>query len=103
MRIPAGGEDAALHKGARRHSHRWAFDADVELRAPIRGTGMTLNASSGGLRVVMDTVVSIGEICAICVRTLDGRESTEQVRVVWSQARPDGYVMGLQFVEAPEA
>ena len=101
--LPRGGVDAAVHRGARRRYRRWTFDAEVELLSPQSGTGMTINASVGGLRVALDTSIPVNEVCTLRVRTGPNHETVEHARVVWSQARPDGYVMGLMFVESPAA
>ena len=101
--LPKGNADVALHRGARRHSRRWALDADVELVSPGRGSGMTLNASVGGLRVALDRGVPLDEICTLRIRTAPEHETIEHARVVWAKAQPDGYVLGLAFVEASSA
>ena len=101
--LPRGGADVALHRGARRRSRRWALDAEVELLGPVRGAGLALNASTGGLRVAVDAAVPIGHVCTLRVRTAPGRATLEHAKVVWSHARPDGYVLGLEFIAAPEA
>lgn len=101
--LPKGGADAALHRGARRRARRWALDAEIELLSPGRGSGLAINASVGGLRIALDRGVPIDETCVLRVRTSPGHETVEHARVVWSLARPDGYVLGLVFIEPPSA
>jgi len=101
--LPKGGADAALHRGARRRARRWALDAEVELLSPGRGSGLAINASVGGLRIALDRGLPIDEACTLRVRTAPEHETVEHARVVWSQARPDGYVLGLAFIESPSA
>jgi hypothetical protein len=101
--LPKGGADVAVHRGARRRSRRWALDAEVDLLGPVRGAGLALNASVGGLRVAVDTGVQVGQVCTLRVRTAPDHHTVEHARVVWAKARPDGYVLGLQFISAPDA
>lgn len=99
--LPQGAADGAVHRGARRRFRRWPFDADIELLSPARGSGMAINASVGGLRIALDTAVPVNSVCTLRVRTAENHETVEHARVVWSQAKPDGYLLGLAFVESP--
>jgi hypothetical protein len=101
--LPKGGADVAVHRGARRRSRRWALDAEVDLLGPVRGAGLAINASVGGLRVAVDMGVPVGHVCTLRVRTAPDHQTVEHAKVVWSQARPDGYVLGLEFISASEA
>jgi hypothetical protein len=101
--LPKGGADVALHRGARRRSRRWALDAEIDLLGPVRGAGLALNASVGGLRIAVDMDVPVGQVCTLRVRTAPDHQTVEHAKVVWAKARPDGYVLGLQFVSAPDA
>jgi hypothetical protein len=96
--LPRGGMDVAVHRGARRRSRRWAVDAEVDMLQPVRGAGLTINASIGGLRVAVDMAVPVGHVCTLRVRTAPNHQTIEHARVVWSQARPDGYLLGLEFI-----
>ena len=99
--LPKGGADVALHRGARRRSRRWALDAEVELLSPGHGSGMAINASVGGLRIALDRGVPLDEVCTLRIRTAPEHETVEHARVVWSRAQPDGYLLGLVFVDRP--
>lgn len=101
--LPKGNADVALHRGARRRARRWSLDAEIELVSPGQGSGLAINASVGGLRIALDRGVPLDEICTLRVRTTPEHETIEHARVVWSQAQPDGYVLGLAFVDAPAA
>lgn len=70
---------------------------------PRRGSGLAINASVGGLRVAVDMGVPVDHVCTLRVRTAPDHATIEHAKVVWSKARPDGYVMGLEFIAATEA
>jgi len=95
--VPVGGDDLAVHHGARRASRRFPLHADVELLEPRPATGVSLNVSAGGLRVALDQSVAIGELCVLRVRTAADRETIEYARVVWMRELVDGFLVGLQF------
>ena len=99
--LPKGGADAAVHRGARRRSRRWALDAEVDLLGPVRGAGLAINASVGGLRVAVDMGVPVGQVCTLRVRTAPDHQTVEHAKVVWSKVRPDGYLLGLEFIASP--
>lgn len=92
-----------MHRGARRRFRRWALDAEIELLSPARGNGLAINASVGGLRVAVDTGVPVDHVCTLRVQTAPGHSTVEHAKVVWSQARPDGYLLGLEFIAPPSA
>lgn len=96
--LPTGRGDLAIHHGARRASQRWPWHADVELMEPAGGRGTTLNASTGGLRIALDRELPVGEHVVARVTTAH-RETIEHMRVVWSRELPDGWLLGLAFVE----
>jgi hypothetical protein len=101
--LPKGGADVAIHRGARRRSRRWALDAEIDLLGPVRGAGLAINASIGGLRVAVDAGVPVGQVCTLRVRTAPDHQTVEHAKVVWAKAHPDGYLLGLEFIGAPDA
>jgi hypothetical protein len=101
--LPTGGADVAIHRGARRRSRRWALDAEIDLLGPVRGSGLAINASVGGLRVAVDMGVPVGEVCTLRVRTAPDHQTVEHARVVWAKAKPDGFLLGLEFIGSPDA
>lgn len=94
--LPAGQGDLAIHRGARRASRRFPFHADVELVEPAGGTGTTLNASVGGVRMILDRELAAGDEATVRITTPQ-RESLERVRVVWTRALPDGWLVGCAW------
>lgn len=96
--LPVGREDREHHRGARRRSQRFPLNADVTFVEPAPAEGIVLNASAGGLRVTADRAIPVGELCVVDVIFSDDRHSIEHARVVWSRHLPDGWVLGLEFV-----
>jgi hypothetical protein len=47
--------------------------------------------------------VPVGHTCTLRVRTAPNHQTIEHARVVWSQARPDGYLLGLEFITPSSA
>lgn len=82
----------------RRTAQRWPVHAEIESISPPGAAGIVLNVSVGGLRVVLDRALPIGEVCVLRVRHEPGSETTEHARVIWVKQRPDGCVVGLEFV-----
>jgi len=97
--LPAGGADRQAHLGARRRHRRFSLNAEVTFLAPAGARGIVLNASAGGLRVAVDLEVPEGDLCVLDILLPEGRRSLERCRVVWSRRHPDGFVLGLEFVE----
>ena len=98
LTLPSGGRDAALHHGQRRAHERWPVQADVSLLEPTSGTGVTINASVGGMRIAVDGCLRPGDAVLLRLRFPSGKETLERARVVWSRAVRDGQIVGLQFV-----
>jgi hypothetical protein len=69
----------------------------VQVLGPAPGSGVTLNASEGGLRVAVDCVLTEGEICFVRVDDPE-RGAVERARVAWSRELPDGCIAGLQLL-----
>ncbi len=97
--LPTGGADLDVHRGARRATQRYPLHADVELVEPVPAQGIVLNASAGGMRIAIDRPVDVDALCVVRVVTAPGRELFEKARVVWTRELPDGWLVGLQFVE----
>lgn len=97
--LPVGSGDPNFHHGARRRSRRFPLNAEVEILEPFNSSGVTINASAGGLRVFVDSEIPSGSICDLEVRFTEERASREVARVVWARKVRDGWVMGFEFVE----
>lgn len=84
----------------RRGGARREVSDRVKLRADERTLeGWALNVSRGGVRVIVEDPVALGEVFEI---TLGSGDDTlvRSGRVVWIQEEPDGMVCGLAFVLA---
>lgn len=64
-------------------------DLDVE--------AWTLNVSRGGLRVIVEEMLSVGSDYS--VKFEDG--TRRDARVVWLREEADGQIAGLQFLDVP--
>lgn len=71
----------------------------VRLRAEYRVIeGWTLNASRGGLRVIVEDRLEVGAVFELSVG--DGvSEVVRQSRVAWVQDEADGTICGLKFLD----
>ncbi|MCC6524152.1 MAG: PilZ domain-containing protein [Polyangiaceae bacterium] len=98
LTLPAGRGDTALHHGQRRAHERWPVQADVELLEPAVASGITINASVGGMRIAVDCALRAGDVCLLRVRFPSGKETLERGQIVWSREARDGCIAGLQFL-----
>jgi hypothetical protein len=64
--------------------------------------GWVLNISRGGVRLVLDGALSVGQVCMVHVGDEEGDADAFQrrARVVWAHQEIDGVVAGLQFIDA---
>ncbi len=97
--LPVGQGDPAVHRGSRRRARRYPLNAEVTVIEPVHTQGVTLNASAGGLRIVVDEPIPEGEGCLIELSFTEERRSCETAKVVWSQQHRDGWVIGLEFLD----
>ena len=89
-------------KGDRRAERRWSSDDPVVVwrglsRKPATPSqGWTINACDGGLRVVVDASLKVGEPVGIELsRTASA--TRHPGRVVWVSPRSDGCIAGIAF------
>jgi len=61
--------------------------------------GWALNISRGGIRVVIEERVELGQIFNVTDLDPDVTEGRFRARVVWVQDEPDGSVVGMEFVD----
>ncbi len=82
----------------RRASGRRPFEAVIEVYEPNPGTGVTINASDGGLRVAVDCELRPEDVVLLAVREAGRPERLECARVAWSLELRDGWIAGLQLI-----
>lgn len=86
--------------GARRE-----ISARVILRAgDLEYDGWALNISRGGIRVVIDGHVTLGEEYGVLGYDLDDPDAPARpARVVWMQDERDGAVLGMEFLDVDQS
>ncbi|AGP36228.1 MULTISPECIES: PilZ domain-containing protein [Sorangium] len=83
----------------RRRSARRELSERVRLETGDRAvSGWTLNASVGGLRVVIENSLDPGTELTVW---LDGR-APRPGRIMWVQDEPDGSIVGVCFLDGPD-
>ena len=90
-------EPARLESTGRRTASRYPLNADVEILEPFSAHGVVINASQGGLRVAVDVELPLDAVCVVEVQLEEG-QTVELARVAWVKAHPDGFLIGLSFV-----
>jgi hypothetical protein len=74
----------------------------VVLKGPGRALdGWTLNVSRGGLRVVVEDKVQVGDEFEVRVGA-DEEGSRRPGRVVWVRDAADGQIVGLKYLDSGE-
>lgn len=90
-------ELSRLDSSGRRSARRYPLNADVEVLEPFNAHGVVINASEGGLRVAIDVELPLDAVCVVEVQLEEGK-TVELARVAWVKVHPDGYLIGLSFV-----
>ncbi len=82
--------------GARRE-----ISAHISIRSGTEEyDGWALNVSRGGIRVVIEGQVQLGEVLVVEGYDPDNSDAPpRRARVVWSQDEPDGSVVGMEFLD----
>jgi PilZ domain-containing protein len=80
-----------------RSSERVAINANVTFLHPPGLSGMVIDASDTGMRVVVDQPLHPGDRCIVLVH-LAGGDTHERAKVVWLKRQREGWVCGLEFV-----
>lgn len=86
-----------MDSSGRRSARRYPLNADVEILDPFNAHGVVINASQGGLRVAVDVELPLDAVCVVEVQ-LEVGKTVELARVAWVKAHPDGYLIGLSFI-----
>jgi hypothetical protein len=80
-----------------RETKRIPLDADVTFIHPAEISGVALDASEGGLKVVTEKPLHPGTRCIALVQLPSGDETHERMEVVWTKRTTQGWVAGLSF------
>ncbi len=67
---------------------------DVEL------TGWALNISRGGIRVILEDAVELGQEFEVEIGLEESSNNKRRGRVVWVQEEHDGMIVGVEFIDA---
>jgi hypothetical protein len=96
---PSTGRVAPDVHATRRTDARHEVSARVVLkrREGLPLDGWALNASKGGVRVILEEKVALGEQVEVVLAEAPATASPHQGRVVWVQEEPDGVVVGIEF------
>ena len=60
--------------------------------------GWALNVSRGGVRVILEERVELGEEYEVTIGIEEASSLNRQARVVWLQEEPDGFIVGMEFL-----
>jgi hypothetical protein len=98
---PRGMRSAADPADMRRERRREVSERVTlrEVTSAASWEGWTLNVSRGGVRVITERPVELGETFDVTVGLADASPLVRQGRVVWFQQEADGYIVGIAFGE----
>jgi hypothetical protein len=63
-------------------------------------TGWALNASRGGIRVVLEDKVELGSQYDVELGSEEGAGKKRRGRIVWVQEEADGMIVGVEFIDS---
>ncbi len=78
---------------------------EVSERVTLRGAdssfdGWTLNMSRGGVRIIVERPIALGEHFDLTIGLSDASPLVRHGHVVWFQEEADGYIVGIAFTVA---
>jgi len=96
---PPTGMAATIGLSEKRRDTRRDVSERVSLRGP-RGEaeGWTLNLSRGGVRIIVECELTLGEVLELTVGLAGSSPLVRQGRVVWFQEETDGLIAGVAFL-----
>jgi hypothetical protein len=96
---PLGVPDPGRAHTTRRGGARSGVTARVTLQGEARTyEGWALNISRGGVRVILEEQIQLGEEYEVTVGDVESSPLVRRARVVWLQEEADGVVVGLEFI-----
>lgn len=95
------GPSADRDARSRRTYVRRPVNVRVSIDGASKAEAWALNLSAGGIRVVCEQTLSVGEMVRLRIDGDDdqGLDLAGHGRVVWVKGCPDGYVCGIEFLE----
>lgn len=100
--LRALGPSADRDARARRRFARRPVNVRVLLDGKSTAEAWALNLSAGGIRVMCEEALSVGDMLRLRIDAdlrEDGLELAGLGRVVWVKSCSDGFVSGIEFVE----
>jgi hypothetical protein len=62
-------------------------------------SGWALNASRGGIRIIVEDKVELGSVYEVEMGSEEGAGKKKRGRVVWVQEETDGMIVGVEFLD----
>lgn len=98
--LRALGESTDQDARARRRFARRPVNVRVVVDGTSTGVAWALNLSAGGIRVMGDETLTVGEMVKLRIDgEAAGLDLAGHGRVVWVKKCHDGYVSGIEFLE----
>jgi hypothetical protein len=88
------GDTHAMRRGGTR---RGVTERVVLRRDGLSHEGWALNVSRGGVRLILEESVSLGDEFEVTIGDVASSPLVRHARVVWIQEEQDGLVVGLEF------
>jgi len=85
----------ATRRGGARHEV--SSRVTLKSKAGVVLEGWALNISRGGVRVILEDKVELGDELEVIMSTGDDASTPVVGRVVWVQEEPDGVIVGIEF------
>ncbi len=99
---PSHGMRAAGVAVEMRREVRREVSERVSLKGPGGASeGWSLNVSRGGVRIIVEHRVALGEVYDVSVGLATASPLVRQGRVVWFQEEADGFIVGFAFLPTP--
>jgi hypothetical protein len=97
---PSGMRASFGDQNLRREVRREVSERVTLQRAGAAIEGWTLNVSRGGVRLIVEREIALGEVFDVTVGSADASPLARHGRVVWFQEEADGFIVGIAFVAA---
>lgn len=95
--------DVAHHHGARRRYRRRPLNADVAVMLPFQAEATAINISNGGIRIAVYSALAKNGLYLLRLWFTPNRYDEMWARAVWMLEQPDGWIVGLEFLEYLDA